>query len=47
MDSTWSEDEILANYGYDSDSLLREVYGQILDSSQEFGHEPGTPRSLG
>lgn len=46
MDSTWSEAEILANYGYDTDSLLREVYGQILDS-QELGHEPGTPRRGG
>lgn len=46
MDSTWSEDKILANYGYDSDALLREVYGPILDSSQETGHEPGTPRRL-
>lgn len=46
VDSTWSEDKILANYGYDSDALLREVYGPILDSSQETGHEPGTPRRL-
>lgn len=47
MDSTWSEEEILANYGYDSDALLREVYGQILDSSQDRDHEPRAPRRLG
>ena len=47
MDSTWSEDKILANYGYDSDALLREVYGSILENSRELGHEPGTPRRIG
>lgn len=47
VDPTWSEEKLLANYGYDSDGLLSEVYGQILDSNQELGYEPGTPHRLG
>lgn len=47
MDSTWSEATILANYGYDSDALLREVYGPILENSPEPGHEPGPPPRRG
>lgn len=46
VDPTWSEEKLLANYGYDSDALLREVYGPILENARELGHEPGTPRRL-
>lgn len=46
VDSTWSEDELLANYGYDSDALLREVYGPILEGSRDPGSESGTPRRV-
>lgn len=31
MESRWTEDELLTNYGYDPDELLREVYGPILE----------------
>lgn len=47
VDSTWSEDELLSNYGYDSDSLLREVYGSLLENSQDLGHGPDAPRRVG
>lgn len=42
VDSTWSEDELLSNYGYDSDSLLREVYGPLVETSQEPSDGPRT-----
>lgn len=32
MDSRWNDEELLSNYGYDPDALLREVYGPVLDS---------------
>lgn len=47
VDSTWSEDELLSNYGYDSDALLREVYGPILENSPERDRGTGTPRRVG
>lgn len=47
MDPTWSEDELLSNYGYDSDALLREVYGSILENSPELDRGSSTPRSVG
>jgi len=37
VESRLTEDQLLANYGYDPEELLREVYGPILDSSQHSG----------
>lgn len=36
MESHRTEAELLANYGYDADELLREVYGPILETGQTF-----------
>ena len=47
VDPTWSEDELLSNYGYDSDALLREVYGSILENSPELDRGSSTPRRVG
>lgn len=47
MESTWSEDVMLSNYGYDSDALLREVYGSILENYPDPGQGPATPRRGG
>ena len=32
VESRWTEEDVLSNYGYDPDALLREVYGPILDA---------------
>ena len=34
MESRWTDEELLSNYGYDPEALMREVYGSVLDASQ-------------